>query len=70
MLFFILSLLVELIPPSHPVLVYIQVQALVGFEKTIKHLDDHLVDIGSKVDLLLNKVFSLKNSVPGYFFLQ
>ncbi|XP_019197399.1 PREDICTED: dnaJ protein ERDJ3B [Ipomoea nil] len=24
------------------------VQALVGFEKTIKHLDDHLVDIGSK----------------------
>ncbi|KAE8692053.1 DnaJ protein ERDJ3B [Hibiscus syriacus] len=23
-------------------------QALVGFEKTIKHLDDHLVDIGSK----------------------
>ncbi|XVE73408.1 hypothetical protein DITRI_Ditri11bG0115600 [Diplodiscus trichospermus] len=24
------------------------VQALVGFEKTIKHLDDHLVEIGSK----------------------
>lgn len=24
------------------------VQALVGFEKTIKHLDDHLVDIGTK----------------------
>ncbi|KAL1827334.1 hypothetical protein ACET3Z_005746 [Daucus carota] len=24
------------------------VQALVGFEKTIKHLDDHIVDIGSK----------------------
>jgi len=24
------------------------VQALVGFEKTIKHLDDHLVDISSK----------------------
>ncbi|XVF32867.1 hypothetical protein REPUB_Repub17cG0119800 [Reevesia pubescens] len=24
------------------------VQALVGFEKTIKHLDDHVVDIGSK----------------------
>ncbi|XP_059625603.1 dnaJ protein ERDJ3B [Cornus florida] len=24
------------------------VQALVGFEKTIEHLDDHLVDIGSK----------------------
>lgn len=27
-----------------------QVQALVGFEKTIKHLDDHLVDIGTKVN--------------------
>jgi DnaJ family protein B protein 11 len=25
------------------------VQALVGFEKTIKHLDEHLVDISSKV---------------------
>ncbi|KAG2693363.1 hypothetical protein I3760_08G092600 [Carya illinoinensis] len=24
------------------------VQALVGFEKTVKHLDDHLVDIGTK----------------------
>ncbi|PPS11631.1 hypothetical protein GOBAR_AA09010 [Gossypium barbadense] len=24
------------------------VQALVGFEKTIKHLDDHLVNVGSK----------------------
>lgn len=28
---------------------FLQVQALVGFEKTIKHLDEHLVDIGSKV---------------------
>ncbi len=27
----------------------LQVQALVGFEKTIKHLDDHLVDISTKV---------------------
>lgn len=29
----------------------LQVQALVGFEKTIKHLDDHLVDISTKVGL-------------------
>lgn len=28
-----------------------KVQALVGFEKTIKHLDDHQVEIGSKVIL-------------------
>lgn len=27
---------------------FFQVQALVGFEKTIKHLDEHLVNIGSK----------------------
>lgn len=30
-------------------LVSFQVQALVGFEKRLKHLDDHLMEIGSKV---------------------
>lgn len=29
--------------------VSLQVQALVGYEKTIKHLDEHLVDISTKV---------------------
>lgn len=28
-----------------------QAQALVGFEKTVKHLDEHLVDIGTKVSI-------------------
>lgn len=28
-----------------------QVQALVGFEKTLKHLDEHLVDMSSKVSM-------------------
>ncbi|KAA8543042.1 hypothetical protein F0562_021463 [Nyssa sinensis] len=32
----------------HTTLTITLVQALVGFEKTIKHLDDHLVDISSK----------------------
>jgi hypothetical protein len=27
----------------------LQLQALVGFEKNIKHLDNHLVEIGTKV---------------------
>jgi DnaJ family protein B protein 11 len=27
----------------------LQLQSLVGFEKTIKHLDNHLVEIGTKV---------------------
>lgn len=29
--------------------IFCQVQALVGFEKTLKHLDEHLVDISTKV---------------------
>ncbi|KAK4742820.1 hypothetical protein SAY87_000821 [Trapa incisa] len=33
---------------SHTTVTISLVQALVGFEKTIKHLDDHLVDISSK----------------------
>ncbi|CAK9152921.1 unnamed protein product, partial [Ilex paraguariensis] len=32
----------------HATITITLVQALVGFEKTIKHLDDHLVDISSK----------------------
>lgn len=31
--------------------IYLQVQALVGFEKTVKHLDEHLVDISTKVSM-------------------
>lgn len=31
---------------------YLQVQALVGFEKTLKHLDEHLVNIGTKVSII------------------
>jgi len=27
----------------------LQLQSLVGFEKTMKHLDNHLVEIGTKV---------------------
>lgn len=30
----------------------LQLQALVGFEKSLKHLDEHLVDIGSKVSVM------------------
>lgn len=30
-------------------LLFCQIQALVGFEKTIQHLDEHVVEIGSKV---------------------
>lgn len=28
---------------------FMQVQALVGFNKTIEHLDDHLIDISTNV---------------------
>jgi len=34
--------------PSNRILLF-QLQSLVGFEKTIKHLDNHLVEIGTKV---------------------
>ena len=37
---------------NHDCIYWFKVQALVGFEKTIKHLDDHLVEIGSKVDFI------------------
>lgn len=30
----------------------LQLQALVGFEKSLKHLDKHLVDVGSKVSVM------------------
>ncbi|KAF5726359.1 DnaJ like subfamily B member 11 [Tripterygium wilfordii] len=33
----------------HTTITITLVQALVGFEKTIKHVDEHLVDIGTKV---------------------
>lgn len=44
-------------------------QALVGFEKTIKHLDDHLVDIGSKVSIRCQSVVDelLATAVPSCF---
>lgn len=40
----------------HIYIFWFKVQALVGFEKTIKHLDDHLVEIGSKVILIYLKI--------------
>lgn len=42
----------ELLMLNQKYLLIYQVQALVGFEKTIKHLDEHLVDISSKVSEL------------------
>lgn len=39
----------------------LQVQALVGFEKTIKHLDDRLVDIGTKVRKYPLALFCITN---------
>ena len=40
-----------------------QVEALVGFEKSFKHLDDHEVDIGSKVNSnVLSLCTTKKNS--------
>lgn len=45
---------------SNKFLDFFQLQALVGFEKTIKHLDEHLVEIGTKVSKQSQSCFLLQ----------
>lgn len=45
-----------------------QAQALVGFEKTVTHLDEHLVDIGTKVSIHAFHFFLIIEEVILYFY--
>lgn len=50
---------------------FVKLQALAGFEKIIKHLDEHLVDIGSKVSLneqIATALHGITNSVFSSIF--